>query len=564
MTEYIDKMKIRKFYQENMYGTWRSGEKVTYELLGEDPKAKEKQTGFRNPFEVIGGELVKIMVEANGKRSEFIVHVFIPKAKNSEDVSTTDTVNTENGTDIYKNGHPFIICMHPIQPLNYALEHGYALFFMEIGKIASDDINHNGVFYDLYPYGAEPGSQTGALMAWAWGVSKVLDAVYNGLGKEFGLDPDASMVTGVSRYGKATAVCGAFDDRFRMTIPACSGAGGLALYNFISTGKTYDLRKVGASAEYTYGKNEPLDCLQSDAERGWFNDAFLKYKMPSDIPMDQENLVTLAMSPDRYYFIVAACTGEDWVNAPAMWECYKLADEKYTENNLADHLVLNFHKVGHAVLEEDMERIIKYFNHMYYKEGEVDIASMKTTVFAGQEAGDAPMLKLRPYKSCDSEKIASWLMDEEVYDMWGGERFGSFPVSAETINRKYTEQNGDCTEPDNFYPMIAYDESGVVGHFIMRYLNGDKRCIRFGWIVVDDSKRGLGYGKRMLELGLKYAFEILKARIVNLGVCECNTAAYNCYKSVGFKEAECISTHNMTVKGRDVRVIELEMSAPSL
>ena len=543
----INKQEIRRFYEENMYGVWRSGEKVSYELLGEDPKAKEKREGFRNPFEVIGGELVKIIVEKEDRKTEFIVHAYIPG---------------EESRSGYTNGSPFIICMHPIQPLDYALAKGYALFFMEIGKIASDDINHKGAFYDLYPYGAEPETQTGALMAWAWGVSKVLDAVYNGLGKEFGLDPEASMVTGVSRYGKATAVCGAFDDRFKMTIPACSGAGGLALYNFVSCGKTYDLRKVGAPAEYTYGKNEPLDCLQSDAERGWFNDRFLEFKTPSQIPIDQENLALLAMSPDRYYFIVAACTGEDWVNAPAMWECYKRADEVYKENGLSDHLVVNFHKVGHAVLEEDMELIVKYFNHMYYKKGEIDIASIKTTVFAGQEAGDAPMLRLRPYKSCDSEKIASWLMDEEIFDMWGGERFGSFPIDGKIIDRKYTEQNGDCSEPDNFYPMTAYDESGEVGHFIMRYLNGDKRVIRFGWIVVDASKRGMGYGKRMLELGLKYAFEILKAKTVTLGVCECNTAAYNCYRSVGFKESECISTHNMTVKGRTVRVIELEMSKP--
>lgn len=543
----IDNQEIRRFYEENMYGVWRSGEKVSYELLGEDPKAKEKRGGFRNPFEVIGGELVKIKVEKDDKKTEFIIHAYIPKDEDRKE---------------YAKGSPFIICMHPIQPLDYALNKGYALFFMEIGKIASDDTEHNGAFYDLYPYGSEHGSQTGALMAWAWGASKVLDAVYNGLGKEFGLDPDASMVTGVSRYGKATAVCGAFDDRFRMTIPACSGAGGLALYNFVSCGKTYDLRKVGAPAEYTYGKNEPLDCLQSDAERGWFNDKFLDYKAPSDIPIDQENLALLAMSPDRYYFIVAACTGEDWVNAPAMWECYKKADEVYKENNLSDHLVVNFHKVGHAVLEEDMEQIVKYFNHMYLNMGEIDIAPMKTTVFAGQEAGNAPMLRLRPYKSCDSEKIASWLMDEEVFDMWGGERFGSFPIDGEIINRKYTEQNGDCAEPDNFYPMTAYDDNGPVGHFIMRYLNGDKRVIRFGWIVVDDSKRGMGYGKRMLELGLKYAFEILKAKKVTLGVCECNTAAYNCYRAVGFKECECISTHNLTVKGREVRVIELELPKP--
>ena len=539
-----DIQRLKAFYEENMYGTWRSGEKVSFELLGEDPKGKEKTEGFRNPFEVVGGELVKIKVEHNDRKTEFTVHAFLPEdevRKNSQ----------------YKNGCPFIICMHPIAPSDYALKKGWALIVMEITKIASDDTRHAGAFYDIYPYGEDPKEQTGVLMAWAWGVSKVLDAVRDGLKDEFSLDPNAALATGVSRYGKSTAVLGAFDDRFRMVIPACSGAGGLALYNFVSTGKTYDLRAVGGPAEYTYGKNEPLDCLQSDAERGWFNDNFLKYKTPSDIPEEQYNLPVMAMSPDRYYFIVAACTKEDWVNAPAMWECYKKADEIYLEEGLADHLVINFHKEGHAVLEEDLEKIIRYFDHMYYKTGDIDLKELKTSVFAGQEKGDAPVLRIRPYKSCDSKKIASWLTDEKVFYEWGGERFGSYPINAEIINKKYTEQNGDCEEEDNFYPMTAYDETGVVGHFIMRYTDKDNRRLRFGWVIVDKERRGRGYGKRMLELGLKYAFEILKARVVTIGVYEHNIPAYKCYKSLGFNEVPQDEYSTMNVLGETGRVIEL-------
>ena len=366
-------MTMRQFYEENMYGFWRQGEKVTYELLGEDPKAKEQEDGRpRNPFEVIGGQLVKIKLEAQGRTAEFIVHAYLPKGEG------------------WEKGSPFIICMHPITPLDYALEQGYALFFMDSHQVASDDINHNGAFYELYPYGRDSAdrekNQTGVLMAWAWGASKVLDAVYVGLDKEFHLDRDASMVTGVSRWGKATAVCGAFDSRFRMTIPACSGAGGLALYNYISEGKTYDFSSIGGPKEYVYGKNEPLDCLQSDAERGWFNDRFLQYKNPESIPEEQYQLPVLAMAEDRYYFIIAACMGEDWVNAPAMWECYKKADEVYRANGLSDHLAVHFHLVGHAVIQEDMELIVKYFNKMYYGMDTLeDLAPLKTTVFAEQE-----------------------------------------------------------------------------------------------------------------------------------------------------------------------------------
>ncbi len=360
----MNKEEIRDFYQKNMYGYWREGEKVSYELLGSDPKG----TKSSGPFEVTGGDLVKICIETADRKTEIVVHIY--KQKN---------VETRN----FSKGSPFIICMHPIKPTDYFLRHGYAVIVMEIGKIASDDTKHQGAFYDLYPYGKDETKQTGVLMAWAWGASKVLDAVYAGLYMDYSLDPEASMVTGVSRWGKATAVCGAFDERFRLFIPACSGAGGLALYNYISEGKTYDFSSIGGPKEYTYGKNEPLDCLQSEAERGWFNDNFLKYKTAEDIPLDQEYLPILAMDKARYYFIIAACTGEDWVNAPAMWECYKKANSVYEKEELGDNFVIHFHREGHAVIEEDAELITRYFEHMYYGDDNgLELDMLKTTVFA--------------------------------------------------------------------------------------------------------------------------------------------------------------------------------------
>ncbi|MCR5722906.1 MAG: hypothetical protein K6G72_11265 [Lachnospiraceae bacterium] len=362
--------KIKEFYEQNVYGKWREGEKVSFNHLGTDPKT-ENDRDPANPFEVIGGELVKITVERNGSEASFTVHAYLPEKETAAK---------------YPGGSPFIICMHPIMPKEYALSQGYALFFMDSKEIASDNTEHRGAFYDLYPYSQESEDQTGVLMAWAWGASKVLDAVFAGLDKEFALNPEAAMVTGVSRWGKATVVCGAFDHRFRMVIPTCSGAGGLAVYSVNSEGCTYDFSKAGGPSAYTYGKNEPLDCLQSEAERGWFNDGFLQFKTANDIPMDQENLVILALAPDRYYFVIAAYTGEDWVNAPAMWECYKRANKEYAKAGLSDNLAVHFHKEGHAVIQEDMELIIEYFNHMFYgTEMKTDMSSLKTTLFEGQE-----------------------------------------------------------------------------------------------------------------------------------------------------------------------------------
>ena len=94
------------------------------------------------------------------------------------------------------------------------------------------------------------------------------------------------------------------------------------------------------------------------------------------------------------------------------------------------------------------------------------------------------MIRLRPYKSSDSELIAKWVSSEDAFLKWGGLLFGNFPINAEIIDKKYREKNGDCTEPDNFYPWMAMDdEDRVIGHFIMRYIGGDKRVLRFGWVA---------------------------------------------------------------------------------
>lgn len=173
------------------------------------------------------------------------------------------------------------------------------------------------------------------------------------------------------------------------------------------------------------------------------------------------------------------------------------------------------------------------------------------------------MIRLRPYKSCDAEAIADWCEDEMTYLNWSGGKFGPFPVTAEVIDSKYKNDNGGCVEADNFYPVTALDEDEIIGHLIIRYIHGNNKILRLGWIIVDKKKRGQGYGKQIVALALKYAFEILLAEKVTIGVFENNLSAYNCYKTSGFSEVidgekyKEIRDYN----GCIWRVIELEISA---
>ena len=102
-------------------------------------------------------------------------------------------------------------------------------------------------------------------------------------------------------------------------------------------------------------------------------------------------------------------------------------------------------------------------------------------------------------------------------------------------------------EGDNMYPLTAVAGEEIVGHILLRHPSEDKSVIRFGFVIVDDSKRGKGYGKQMLSLAIDYAQQELGAKRITLGVFCDNNSAVKCYKSVGFR-----------ISGTDAYVIDGE------
>ena len=343
---------IRCMYEYYMYGVWRDGsdEEVSYTISG------NKLT-------------VRIKRLSTGKTASFPAVINLPSKVRHE------------------GGAPVIIGMHNNIAESTAQKRGYAVLTVDgdlfSNPVASDNTAHKGAFYELYPYGSTWEEQSGVLTAWSWGCSKILDALYAGAAQELNINPDSSIVTGVSRWGKATAVCGAFDKRFKMVAPSCSGAGGLALFRYMSAGKTYDFSSKGASSSYRYGDNEPLNVLQSQDERGWFNSRFLEFRSGEQFPFDQHMLGSLVADPDRYLFIIASCINEDWVNAPSMWCSYLGMRHVWDYLGISDHLAINIHKEGHAVIEEDVRYMCEYFDyHVYGIEPELDLNALQTSVFA--------------------------------------------------------------------------------------------------------------------------------------------------------------------------------------
>lgn len=158
------------------------------------------------------------------------------------------------------------------------------------------------------------------------------------------------------------------------------------------------------------------------------------------------------------------------------------------------------------------------------------------------------MLRLRPYNSNDAEQIMSWSKDETAFYKWTAGVLGDYPLSKETFSAV-----------TNLMAFTAIDDNEIIGFFTMRKPKESFDELRFGFVVVDSQKRGKGYGKKMLQLGLKYAKEIYGAKKVSLGVFENNESAYHCYKAVGFQDIVLEETEMYHVLGEDWKCLELEI-----
>lgn len=159
------------------------------------------------------------------------------------------------------------------------------------------------------------------------------------------------------------------------------------------------------------------------------------------------------------------------------------------------------------------------------------------------------MLRLRPYKKDDAETILSWIKDEKAFYKWTAGILGEYPISVEQFNAV-----------SNLMAFTAIDDNEIIGFFTMRRPNEFFEELRFGFVIVDSEKRGQEYGKKMLELGLKYAKEIFGANKVSLGVFENNKSAYFCYKATGFEDVSQDEIEKYTVMGEEWNCLELEIN----
>ncbi|MBR6667289.1 MAG: hypothetical protein IKL25_02855 [Clostridia bacterium] len=275
--------------------------------------------------------------------------------------------------------------------LHYAADRGYAGFAYAPYDVASDNSFFTGAFFTLYPRGIHATNRTGALVAWAWGAAKIVDALEQGAGAELGINPEYSLLGGVSRFGKSVAVAGAYDERFRVVIPSCSGAGGLGMLRYSCQGKTFDLSSMNFKGEdgtgqWTNGTCESWGNIRSSGESHWFCGNIQLVKDPAQMPFDQHFLAALCADPNRHFILVTGILSEEWNNVEGQVMATVGAQPAWDLLGASDNNNMIIHLSGHAILRSDMELILDYCDKVFYGiEPSRDLSVMKTNVFMEED-----------------------------------------------------------------------------------------------------------------------------------------------------------------------------------
>jgi hypothetical protein len=181
-----------------------------------------------------------------------------------------------------------------------------------------------GKFYDMYG----SGHSAGALMAWAWGVSRLIDAIEKTPAAN--IDPARLGVTGCSRNGKGALICGAFDERIKLTIPQESGSGGAASW------RVSDWQKAQGQNVQTLS--------EIVGENVWFRSNFSQFSSTATkLPFDHHSIEALC-APRA--LLVIENTSMEWLGNVSTWTTGNVAHYVWEALGIPD--MMGFSQVGHS------------------------------------------------------------------------------------------------------------------------------------------------------------------------------------------------------------------------
>lgn len=296
---------------------------------------------------------IRITSEEQGRTHEFEVTLFLPNHI-SEPVPVFLLLNNRDP----ENTDPTREIISGFWPAEEVIARGYGIAAIQNSDLAPDDEEHyvDGVIRLFEGEAADAGREPdawGALAAWGWGASRVMDYF------ETDVDVNASRIAliGHSRGGKASLWAGAEDRRFSLVISNESGSGGAALSR----------RRFGETVEAV------------NRFTHWFSENFKTFNEREDeLPFDQHMLISL-LAPRAVY--VASADEDLWadprgeflslVNAsPAysLWGHEPLSEDEMPQLNtplINGPRGYHVRTGGHNLTPQDWHNFMDFTDHLW-------------------------------------------------------------------------------------------------------------------------------------------------------------------------------------------------------
>lgn len=289
----------------------------TYEL-GKKPPAPQSVSG------VMSGDTLEVSIVEKGKTITFNAEIVYPST----------------GTPPY----PAMIGVGNSYLDNSDLDSlGVAVIRFPNNVIAEQinaDSRGKGLFYELY--GSD--HSTGALMAWAWGISRLIDALE--ITPAVQIDDSHLGVTGCSRNGKGALVAGAFDERIELTILQESGAGGAAGWRV-------------SEAQRNSGQNVQT-LRQIVTENVWFRDNFSRFgEEVNKLPFDHHSLIGM-IAPRA--LLVVENSGIEWLGNESTYTTSLVSSEIWRAMGIQDRMgITQVSGHSHCRLPESQQPAVNAF-----------------------------------------------------------------------------------------------------------------------------------------------------------------------------------------------------------
>jgi len=166
-------------------------------------------------------------------------------------------------------------------PRNLFAERGIAIINYNAGQVMPTgfgNVNYqSGNFIKLYP-----DATAGSFVRWAWGVSRIIDALEEL--PEAMIDTKHLAVSGCSFMGKMALYAGAFDERIALTIPHESGGGGTISWRYSDMLEKRDNVEV----------ENLLHAQGGSPEFPWYARALRQFNNdPDKLPFDHHELIAM-------------------------------------------------------------------------------------------------------------------------------------------------------------------------------------------------------------------------------------------------------------------------------